>query len=86
MSAGPFRGHQAANDIVQTACSKFSKSFNHQSFPVLQSAIASLPVWYLLLTVCRSAVWCLVTVYWTRQPMSYPPLCIPSTWALPGYP
>ena len=37
-----------------------------QSFPVLQSAIASLPVWYLLLTVCRSAIWCLVTVYWTQ--------------------
>ena len=30
-----------------------------QSFSVLQSAIASSPVWYLLLTVCKSAIW-----YW----------------------
>jgi hypothetical protein len=31
-----------------------------------KSASVSLQVWYLLLAVCRSAVWCLVTVYWTR--------------------
>ena len=54
----PLGGHQAPKDIMQTACSKSLQSFQSpvdsqvfQSSPVLQSAIASLPVWYSLVSV-----------------------------------
>ena len=63
----PLGGHQAARGIGQTACPKSFQSFqsqvdsqvfhHFQSFPVLQSAISSLPVWYQLLAVCKSAIW-----------------------------
>ena len=56
------RGHQAARRMLQTACPKAFQSFqsqvgnqvsiHFQSFPVLQSAISSLPVWCQLLAVC----------------------------------
>ena len=55
------RGHQAAKDIVQITVSKSLKSFQSQVDSQVfhfQSAISSLPVWYQLLAVCRSAIWC----------------------------
>ena len=33
-----------------------------------------LPIRYLLLAVCRSAIWCLETVYWTQGPVNCHPL------------
>ena len=54
---------QAARNMFPTDSSKSFQSFQlpvdnqvFQSFPVLQSAIACLPLWYLLLRVCRSAM------------------------------
>ena len=93
----PFGGHQAARSIGQTACSKSLQSFqsqvdsqvsiHFQSFPIVQSAISSLPVWYQLLAVCKSAIWGLVTVYCRPGTVPLPPPgCILSTWVPPGYP
>jgi len=64
---------------------KFSIHF--QSFPVLQSATSSLPVWYQPLTVCKSAIWCLVTVYCRPGRRVFAsPGWVASTWIPPGYP
>ena len=56
-----------------------------QSFPVQQSAVAGLPVWYLLLAVCRSATWCLrpVTLGPGTGVLPSPGLVL-STWVPPG--
>ena len=66
-------GDQAARDIfanwqfqVLPAPSITSWQSSFQSFPGLHSATASFPIWYLLLAVGTSAIWCLVTVCWTR--------------------
>lgn len=37
-----------------------------QLFPILQSASASLQIWYLLVAAYRSAIWCLGAVCWIR--------------------
>ncbi len=64
------RGHQAARSMLQSACPKSFQSFKSQvdnqvfihfhSFPILQSAISNLPIWYQLLADCLSAFICLL--------------------------
>ena len=87
----PLGGHQAARSMLETDSSKSFQSFQSppvdsqvfHSFPVLQSVIVSLPVWYLL------SIWCLVLSNCLLDlgtgVLPYPGYIV-STWTLPGYP
>ena len=75
----PFRGPPGCEGYVCNCCLRV--------LSVQQSAIVSLPVWYLLLAACRSADCVESNCYWTCERGCYhSPGCVVSTWRLPGYP
>ena len=74
------RASKTAKRMLQTACPKSFQSFKSQvdtqvfhsfpEFPVLQSAISSLPIWYQLLAVCFDLLTCLLDP--TGDPVTTP--------------